>query len=80
MAAWAISIHGTQGLGAGIVFGFLVRVVLMLVVTKVLGRRACLMLAIRAHGRPTELQWEQCQQKDDEPTTHKRYSSHNVFQ
>lgn len=71
MADGTIGINRPQILGAAVVFfGRLIRVVLMLVMTEVLGCRTSFVLAIHADCRPAELQREQSQQKDEEPTTH----------
>lgn len=64
MADRTIGINRPQSLGAAVVFGRLIRVVLMLVMTEVLGRRTSFVLAIHADCRPAELQREQSQQKD----------------
>jgi hypothetical protein len=75
MAGYAIRVANTSFGWIGCCFFSISSLVLMVMMAEVPGRCASFMLAIHAHCRPTELQWEQCQQKDDGPATHAGYSS-----
>lgn len=45
---------------------------LVLMVTEMLRLRARLMPAVRRHRSPAELEWEQDEQEDGEPTAHRQ--------
>jgi hypothetical protein len=46
-------------------------VVLVIVMPQVLGLSANLVPAIRSHGRPAELEWQQDQHEDGDASTHR---------
>ena len=55
--------------------GGMLMLMLMLVVTKVSDSSLCIMSAVRLHGRPAELERQQCKQEDGEEAVHSRKSS-----
>jgi len=55
--------------------GGMLMLMLMFVVTKVSDSSLCIMSAVRRHGRPVELERQQCKQEDGEETVHGRKSS-----
>lgn len=86
MTVTAVQVHGAGSLVArgirgriqrgkriGVAAG--VRVVLVLVVTEVRRTGLLLMPAVRGHGRPAELERQQCKQDDGKETAHGQESS-----